>query len=459
MLVLAGCGGECETAADCTAKNSCFTAKCEKKLCVQDSLPDCCGNDIKDDIEDGKKGNKCTCPADYGPCSGDVEGSSILKLGCNDDDTECAGTLAKAAQEEKLLTHELSSTVGDIKLVTSLLLPFNVDEDTIHLEISVPEFKASVDDLILTKIEVFGENNKREKVELGEKEVSRVFWDTKTIVEEDIIIQPKLEIIDETLKKFRVKLSFSYMYRGAEKTGAVENDYRTIDFRYVDPGMKPKCPKSCDDDNPATKDSCSVRTDYFCEHTPIRGRCGNYDCEGNEDKCTCPTDCGLCDAKIGDYLEKFCYQRKECVTHVKPEIDVESTTNFEERNLNKFKLIAKYTVNKPFDINKDRANIDFELSFQGEGVSALTILTARLFEGTKLLSEQEVNKVFVQVGDKVVIDLPLDIQMEDEASKSVTLKIWYDYVESDDAGSEVKSGTFSKSLGKIELVNPVVSEE
>lgn len=86
----------------------------------------------------------------------------------------------------------------------------------------------------------------------------------------------------------------------------------------------PRCPESCDDGSPCTKDFCSSKTNYQCEYSPIVGLiegcknlvetckqyqcvesecqivslancCGNEKCETGEDWETCPQDCELCD--------------------------------------------------------------------------------------------------------------------------------------------------------------------
>ena len=86
LLFIPGCGeSECEVDNDCY-KNTCFESSCVKEECVHNALLNCCGNDIKEDVEDGSPGNKCTCPEDYGICKGD-EGE-YFEQRCNEFD-EC----------------------------------------------------------------------------------------------------------------------------------------------------------------------------------------------------------------------------------------------------------------------------------------------------------------------------------------------------------------------------------
>jgi hypothetical protein len=69
LLFIAGCAKkECEKSSDCLEK-TCNTASCVKNICEYDVKSSCCGNGLKDKIEDGVAGTKCTCPKDYGQCS------------------------------------------------------------------------------------------------------------------------------------------------------------------------------------------------------------------------------------------------------------------------------------------------------------------------------------------------------------------------------------------------------
>jgi len=69
-FLLSSCAkAECKANADCQAQFG-KDAACIDKQCKYTPKSNFCGNGIKDAIENGKQGNKCTCPADYGKCEG-----------------------------------------------------------------------------------------------------------------------------------------------------------------------------------------------------------------------------------------------------------------------------------------------------------------------------------------------------------------------------------------------------
>jgi len=53
----------------------------------------------------------------------------------------------------------------------------------------------------------------------------------------------------------------------------------------------PKCPDSCDDNEPCTEDICGEETDYKCEHNVLTPCCGNMQCEEGETPESCDQDC------------------------------------------------------------------------------------------------------------------------------------------------------------------------
>lgn len=82
LLLLGSCSkSECKATADCPSK-ACALPRCDGGSCVYAQQANCCGNGIKDPLEDGKPGDKCSCPKDYGKC----EGVPKVKVGSREQD-------------------------------------------------------------------------------------------------------------------------------------------------------------------------------------------------------------------------------------------------------------------------------------------------------------------------------------------------------------------------------------
>lgn len=76
-LIAIGCAkAECGKSSDCLSK-TCTISTCEGRKCAYAAQPNCCGSGIKESIKNGKPGNKCTCPQDFGKC----EGKGKINLG------------------------------------------------------------------------------------------------------------------------------------------------------------------------------------------------------------------------------------------------------------------------------------------------------------------------------------------------------------------------------------------
>lgn len=77
--------------------------------------------------------------------------------------------------------------------------------------------------------------------------------------------------------------------------------------------LRPKCPASCDDTDPCTKESCSKETDYKCKTDSIPNCCGNKSCELGETYETCPADCLNCDDNNGCTKDTYDYHGQKCL--------------------------------------------------------------------------------------------------------------------------------------------------
>lgn len=95
LIAISSCAkAECKTSADCQSR-TCFLSKCESKKCIYTLQTNCCGNRVNDTTEDGKPGNQCTCPQDYGKC----EGKGKVKIGSRIEDATYAHYYCNANEQ------------------------------------------------------------------------------------------------------------------------------------------------------------------------------------------------------------------------------------------------------------------------------------------------------------------------------------------------------------------------
>lgn len=161
LFVIGGCDkGECSSDSDCTfsmcdttASRPCVeVTRCIDHECVCDVKRNCCGNKIKDNIEDGLPGNKCTCPEDYGKCSGkgkiqvgsrEVD-TEYLEYHC--EDNECVFGVDEEDVKEVRLLDEVETNYFMIDSVTTFDNPFEVNKDSFGFRITL---KDTQDDIVL----------------------------------------------------------------------------------------------------------------------------------------------------------------------------------------------------------------------------------------------------------------------------------------------------------------------
>lgn len=147
VLILAnGCGtkAECEVNSDCSRK-VCSDVACIDEQCEYTAIRNCCGNNIKEPIEDGKAGNSCTCPEDYGECSGKGQ----IKYGSRTIDTTYLERFCKnnrcifGVPEEKIRQVSLvdENDFGFFKLETTATFnePFDVNKDSFEFRVTLKD--------------------------------------------------------------------------------------------------------------------------------------------------------------------------------------------------------------------------------------------------------------------------------------------------------------------------------
>ena len=121
---------------------------------------------------------------------------------------------------------------------------------------------------------------------------------------------------------------------------------------------------------------------------------------------------------------------------------------FESRDIGPVELENNYRFTTPFNVASSSLNVDVKRFSADPSVSKVTIETVRLLEGSQIISELRVNQELGASPISLSIIIPPLSVVEKEVS--LTVGVWYSYVQNEKA----QSGTFQKPLGKILLVSP-----
>jgi len=457
-ILLSGCGGECKKTLDCPVKE-CFEAGCVDKTCEYDPTPNCCGNEVCDTGE-----NKCTCSADCGVCSGKSKDFQYLTNFCDKDDECVFGIDEKSVKTHSLNSGILKSDVGTIEIDSTFNQPFNVKQDVLKIKITLKEKDDDASSIRITKIALIGENQKRQKVTLGEMIVSRPLWKNGDVIIEDLVLTPKTSDKESELKNAQLDITFSY--EDADDVEVMQDSvsykYPSLAFVYAQPDTKASCPDKdgWDDGNPGTDDACSASTSYFVTHSPISGACGNFKCDDSETRCTCPADCGPCSGKITEYLESTCTSTDKCVAVTAKDITITPASVFNEHKGSGFKIVAKIVHDIPFDLSASTFSFSFELTeIETSKVGDITITDVRILEGDSIVMEKKFNQKLSASASQFNERSAYSMKTT-QAVLPLSAKIWYQYQAKSTSGAEVeiteKFNSYSISLDKVTLLNPGV---
>ncbi len=174
LLVVSSCvKAECKIDANCASK-TCSLSKCENKKCVYTIQKNCCGNSVKENIEDGKTGNKCTCSKDYGKCEGKgkvkprtkLEDATYVHYYCNSENKCILGVEEKNTEQQNFLD-QLNIGFFKASIIFNYKKPFDVGKDSVSLKLTLDDIsKDLVLPIQLTKVNLLftGENARTEQI-------------------------------------------------------------------------------------------------------------------------------------------------------------------------------------------------------------------------------------------------------------------------------------------------------
>lgn len=173
LIFLISCTkAECKTDSGCLEK-TCAVASCTDKQCKYTATKNCCGNQVKEKIEDQKPGNKCTCPADYGRCDGKVQltkgsrsyDAKYLKYFCENE--ECKSGVPSEDIAAKTLIDERDFKFFKVETTVKFNDPFDIGKDRFNFRMTITNdnedivFPIKMNKIILKDGEIF----------LGEKDL------------------------------------------------------------------------------------------------------------------------------------------------------------------------------------------------------------------------------------------------------------------------------------------------
>lgn len=448
LLILAACGkAECKTNIDCNKPH--FTAQCTDKKCVYTPIPNECGN-LKCDGQE----NKCTCPQDCGVCTGTVPNSQYLVQQCTPDNKQCLEDVKTDLVKPVYVSADQNSAGDKFKIDTNYNQPFNLKKDTITLTITLTEQATANKDQHIQAIELTATTKDKRTITLTRHIVDKYLWTTGSTIQEDIILDFPTAELESELTSLLLKIQYDYSILSAGKKttrqATIQNRYKET-FKFANPSATYPCPASCDDKNPGTRDTCGPQTNSFCKHEPIANACGNYKCDGNENRCTCPQDCGQCTGSAGNFLDYSC-KTNQCITTLKPGANIQPNTIFDDRSLGPVQIHINYKYNNPLNVKEEEMGIDFKIYRQDPTVSDVIIETVRILEGQQQIAETQVNEQLGSETKEVKVKIPNITDPEED--HQLTIGIWYKYTQEVSGTQQEKTGKFEKSIGKVTLIAP-----
>lgn len=442
LIFLAGCGEDKECPASCDDGNPCTTDTCSKETgyeCRHTPIPGCT-------LECGV------------PCTGSA--GAYMTMQCDPETKQCESAIKPGIEvETSSLTNEMLSMGNKFKIITTFVQPFNMNKDLFNIELSASQFGAGISDIKIKKVELSGTDSNRQTITLGEEIVNKYIWTTETTVEEDLRIDFATSADDLELSNIKLRVTYDYDQEfGGEitsKTAAFEITLRGVSFIIINPTITQTCPAECNDNNPGTADVCSAETDYFCEHQPLPGKCGNFLCEPDENKCSCPEDCGPCTGEAGKYLTFIC-QENECRTMIKQGTIQEPISKIDDKNRNFYYLQNKYSFKNPFNVNTDKFVLEFSLYNKQDAVGTVTIKDVKILDQSTEVASASVGKTLAGLGSTATVEVPVETFALYEEEKSLRIRVDTEYQFTTSSGTELRKDSFTTPLERVTLIKPTV---
>ncbi len=432
IVALSGCK-ECKYSTDCVAKNSCFIPSCVKGKCIQNPIKNCCGNGI---VEEGE--NECTCPADAGFCKNKKTGSTFTEYKCINNKCVLSPKNPQNKRQSIKFREANFRITGSIDYNT----PLNVREETFKLKLNLQTKKPEINKITIDKVEIYLKTKKGSLL-ISEAELNRNLWEVGESIEVPLVVDINTKEMSGT--SLSIKLYYEYYKPGSSSPTVNSLEQRVnSEVALFKPDSVPRCNiASCDDHNPGTKETGCYPGTSICKYEFVSGECGNYICEGNENRCTCPSDCGTCERDYGTYVRYVC-EENLCKATIKDSVNIQPITfksSFDVRDSGGTvgRLGVEVTLNQPFNQKTDSVHFKIEMTDKGSILkSPVEVTKIEIMDKSTLVGEKTLNGVSIlNVGSYALVDVPLDYyanKIEEKKSLKYIIHLKYSYVKT--SGSE-----------------------
>jgi hypothetical protein len=169
----------------------------------------CCGNKLRESIENGKPGNQCTCPDDYGKCEGKPkvkigtrsENATYLQYLCNVDN-QCVLGIDKEDVAPQNFLDTINLALFKASAIVRYNKPFDVNRDSFELTITLDDIgKDLVLPISLTRVKLlFNSESTRTEQLIAEEDIDSVLngFGDKAIIRMQLNLNYRPEEIEES---------------------------------------------------------------------------------------------------------------------------------------------------------------------------------------------------------------------------------------------------------------------
>ena len=366
----------------------------------------------------------------------------------------------EASSAKTTLSFDKKATYFDFKTTLLFDEAFNIKKSSFGIETQLTSKKSNIDYLKINSIEITAKINNVEQT-IGRADINKYLWES-----EDKIID-KLNVdyqFDAKTKITSINVIISYEYLNKKSDGTQEKKTETyqkslstsIDF--FNPSTDLTCNPStdCDISNRCLISGC-IKGTALCEYQRKPNCCGNFECDSNENKASCPKDCGNCE-KDNDEYTYYAVSSGKCILEIKDNVQnpvvVTKTTNIADA-----KATIKNSYNNPFNTGSDTFTISITLDDATEQLFfPFKITKIQLIYKSIVLAEDTTSLKIVAVGRTVESILPVLVPpmntYRDELEP--TLRLFYEYDQQKSVGNiDVKRGTYDVTFGQqIIFINP-----